>query len=161
MNNRGDSLLLSLSFDHYRKFIRQAAGYNTLKNFFSTFKSKDDASAVMTAFVNGLEKSKGLEDGVDVADSYASLYETLPDLASQMLTNIKSNYQRNVRTGNKRGIAIYNILDKLFLSADPTKNINLTKELGIPPVYNVPFDNFTNEKERSLRKCFFMAMKMA
>jgi len=155
MNNRGDSLLLSLSFDHYRKFIRQAAGYNTLKNFFSTFKSKDDASAVMTAFVNGLEKSKGLEDGVDVADSYASLYETLPDLASQMLTNIKSNYQRNVRTGNKRGIAIYNILDKLFLSADPTKNINLTKELGIPPVYNVPFDNFTNEKGEIITQMFF------
>ncbi|WP_114789785.1 hypothetical protein U0035_10675 [Niabella yanshanensis] len=155
MNNRGDSLLLSLSFDHYRKFLRQAAGYNTLKNFFATFKSKDDATAVMTAFVNGLEKSKGLEDGVDVADSYASLYETLPDLAKQMLTNIKTNYQRNARTGNKRGVAIYNILDKLFQSADPTKNINLTKELGIPPVYNVPFDNFTNEKGEIITQMFF------
>lgn len=154
-NNRGDSLLLTLSFDHYRKFIRQAAGYNTLKTFFTTFKSKQEANDLMTAFVNGLEQSKGLEDGVDVADSYASLYETLPDLARQMLANIKTNYDRNVKTRNKRGIAIYNILYKLFLSADPAKNINLTKELGIPPVYNIPFNSFTNEKGEIITQMFF------
>src|SRR5690606_18440903 len=95
INNRGDSLLMSVSFDHYRKFIRQAAGYNTLKTFFSTFPNKKDASDLMTAFVNGLEKTKGLEDGVDVADSYASLYETMPELANQMLKNVKANYERN------------------------------------------------------------------
>ncbi|MGC4234073.1 MAG: hypothetical protein QM594_13930 [Niabella sp.] len=155
INNRGDSLLLSVSFDHYRKFIRQAAGYNTLKTFFTTFKNKQEATNLMTAFVNGLEKSKGLEDGVDVADSYASLYETLPDLAQQMLINVKTNYQRNLQSGNKRGIAIYNILDKLFLSADATKNINLTRELGIPPVYNIPFNNFTNEKGEIITQMFF------
>lgn len=154
-NNRGDSLLLSLSFDHYRKFIRQAAGYNTLKTFFTSFRNKEDASNLMISFVNGLEKTKGLEDGVDVADSYASLYETMPELAGQMLTNIKANYSRNVRAGNRRGVAIYNILDKLFLSADATKNINLTKELGIPPVYNVPFNNFANEKGEVVTQMFF------
>lgn len=154
-NNRGDSLLLNLSFDHYRKFIRQAAGYNTLKTFFTSFRNKEDASNLMISFVNGLEKTKGLEDGVDVADSYASLYETMPELAGQMLTNIKANYSRNVRAGNRRGVAIYNILDKLFLSADATKNINLTKELGIPPVYNVPFRNFANEKGEVVTQMFF------
>lgn len=155
INNRGDSLLLTLSFDHYRKFIRQAAGYNTLKSFFTTFKNKQDAFNLMTTFVAGLEKSKGLEDGVDVADSYASLYETMPDLAKQMLVNVKSNYQRNIKAGNNRGVAIYNILDKLFLSADPTKNVNLTKELGIPPVYNIPFNSFTNEKGQIIAQMFF------
>lgn len=154
-NNRGDSLLLSISFDHYRKFIRQAAGYNTLRTFFLTFANRDDAYNLMVSFVNGLEKSKGLEDGVDVADSYASLYETMPDLANRMLTNVKSNYSRNVRSGNQRGIAIYNILNKLFLSADSTQNVNLTKELGIPPVYNVPFNSFTNDKGEIVTQMFF------
>lgn len=154
-NNRGDQLLLSLSFDHYRKFIRQAAGYNTLKTFFATFPNKEDATTLMVSFVNGLEKSKGLEDGVDVADSYASLYETMPDLAKNMMTNVKSNYRRSLQEGNKRGIAIYNILDKLFMSADASKNINLTKELGIPPVYNIPFNSFTNEKGEVITQMFF------
>ena len=154
-NNRGDQLLLSLSFDHYRKFIRQAAGYNTLKAFFATFPDKENATTLMISFVNGLEKTKGLEDGVDVADSYASLYETLPDLAKDMLQNVKANYKRNLQTGNKRGIAIYNILDKLFMSADASKNIDLTKELGIPPVYNIPFNSFANEKGEVITQMFF------
>jgi len=155
INNRGDSLLLSVTFDHYRKFISQAASYNTLKNFFTTFKSDANARDLMTAFATGLEKSKGLEDGVDVADSYASLYETLPDLAHQMLTNIKRNLEINRRNGNQRGIAIYTILSKLFMSANPANNINLTRELGIPPVYMVPFSNLSNEKGEVVTQMFF------
>lgn len=154
-NNRGDLLLQSLYFDHYRKFIRQAAGYNTLKTFLTTFPDKDDASVLMTAFVKGLEKTEGLEDGVDVADSYASLYETLPDLAAQMLGNTRDNYNRNLKAHDKRGTAIYNILYKLFQSADSTRGINLTKELGIPPVYKVPFNSFTNEKGEIITQMFF------
>lgn len=154
-NNRGDSLLLNLNFDHYRKFISQAAAYNTLKTFFGTFKNPDDARNLMTTFAGGLEKSRGLEDGVDVADSYASLYETLPDLAKQMLANIKRNYNANINTHNKRGVAIYNILYKLFMSADSSNNINLTKELGIPPVYNVPIQRLKNENGDIITQMFF------
>ncbi|WP_223709034.1 hypothetical protein [Niabella beijingensis] len=155
INNRGDSLLLAMHFDHYRKFISQAASYNTLKSFFATFKSENDVQGLMSAFAKGLEKSKGLEDGVDVADSYASVYETLPDLAKQMLANIRNNLEANRRSGNQRGIAIYNILYKLFLSADQRNNINLTTELGIPPVYKVPFTNLTNEKGEVITQMFF------
>lgn len=155
INNKGDSLLLSVYFDHYRKFISQAASYNTLKNFFQTFSRKEDAANLMTTFVTGLEYSRGLEDGVDVADSYASIYETIPELASNMLVNIKKNYDRNRKNQNSRGIAIYNILYKLFLSADSSKNVNLTKELGIPPVYNVPFNSLTNDKGEIITQMFF------
>ena len=155
INNRGDSLLLSMHFDHYRKFISQAAAYNTLQNFFTTFKDKSDVNGLMSAFVRGMEKSKGLEDGVDVADSYASVYETLPELAAQMLSNIRKNLEANQKARNTRGIAIYNILYKLFLSADSNSHINLTKELGIPPVYTVPFQNLCNEKGEVITQMFF------
>ncbi len=154
-NNRGDSLLLSLSFDHYRKFISQAASYNKLKEFFASFRYPDDSKNLMTTFVSGLEQSKGLEDGVDVADSYASVYETLPELARQMLADIKKNYDRNVRNQNQRGVAIYNILYKLFLSANPANNIDLSKELKIPPVYTVSFKSLANEKGEIITQMFF------
>lgn len=154
-NNRGDSLLLSLSFDHYRKFISQAASYNKLKEFFASFRNQEDSKNLMTTFVSGLEQSKGLEDGVDVADSYASVYETLPELARQMLADIKKNYDRNVRNQNQRGVAIYNILYKLFLSANPANNIDLSKELKIPPVYTVSFKSLTNEKGEIITQMFF------
>lgn len=157
--NRGDSLLLSLKFDHYRKFISQAAAYNTLGNFLASFPNHDDATDLMKAFVGGLEKSDGLEDGVDVADSYASIIETNKKLAGDVLTLVQDNYQRNKMQNNQKGMAIYNILNKLFLSADSTKNIDLTKELGIPPVYNVPFSSLTNAKGEVVAQVFFYGDK--
>lgn len=142
--NRGDSLLMSVSFDRFKKFIRIAAGYNTLSEFLATFPDKERAQTLMTAFVNGLEKSTGLEDGVDVADSYASIAESIKPIAADMLNNVKANYDRNVKENNKRGMVIYNLLYRLFLSADSTNNVDLSKEFGIPPVYNVDFNSLVN-----------------
>lgn len=141
---RGDSLLMAVKFDKYRKFIKMAAGYNTLADFLGTFQQKENpddesnAEKLMRAFVGRLEESSGLEDGVDVADSYASIVGTIKPLADQMLANIKANYERNVSMNNKRGIIMYNLLNTLFLSADSNNHIDLSKEFGIPPVYGVP-----------------------
>ncbi len=158
-NNRGDSLLMRLHFDRYRKFISQAAAYNKLGHFLASFPNQDDTHKLMQAFVNNLENSQGLEDGVDVADSYASVIETLKPVADEMLENVKLNYQRNVAANNKRGIAIYNILYKLFLSADSTNKIDLAKELGIPPVYTVPISSLTNNKGEVIVQVFFYGDK--
>lgn len=149
LNNHGDSLLLRVHFDKYRKFIKISAGFNMLDHFLASFPKpakpgdEDIANTLMKAFVNNLEKSDGIEDGVDVADSYASIAETLKPVANEMLKNIQANYQRNLAQGNKKGIAIYNILNKLFLSADTTQKINLTTELGIPSVYDMSYKDLT------------------
>jgi hypothetical protein len=157
--NRGDSLLQSIYFDHYRKFISQAAAYNTLSGFLSSFPRHEDATKLMQSFVNNLERTSGLEDGVDVADSYASIFETNKKLSAEILNLVKENYQRNLLAANKRGITIYNILDQLFLSADSSKKVDLTKELGIPPVYTVPFSSLTNEKDTVIIQVFFYGDK--
>ena len=157
--NKGDVLLKNLSFDHYRKFLSQAAAYNKLKHFLTSFSNRQDAVDLMTTFVGNLEKTEGLEDGVDVADSYASIYETMPELAKQMLDNVKLNYDRNVSERNQKGVAIYNILYKLFLSADSTNRIDLTKELGIPPVYTVPFSSLKNSDGRVVAQVYFYGDK--
>jgi hypothetical protein len=159
VGGRGDSLLVSLHFDHYRKFISQAAAYNTLGDFLSSFSNHSDADDLMKAFVSKLERANGLEDGVDVADSYASIVESLPSRAAEMLKNVQLNYERNVGENNERGIAIYNILNKLFLSADSNSRIDLTQELGIPPVYNIPFSALTNDSGTVVAQVFFYGDK--
>lgn len=127
------------------------AGYNTLSNFLSTFQPKksdneeSDPEKLMRAFVGKLEESKGLEDGVDVADSYASIVETIKPLADKMLLNVKANYDRNLRSNNKRGIVMYNLLYKLFLSADTNNHIDLSREFGIPSVYNINYSSFAGD----------------
>ena len=165
-NQRGDSILMRVKFDRYRKFIKMCAGYNTLSNFLSTFQPKknpneeSDAERLMRAFVGKLEESGGLEDGVDVADSYASIAETIKPLAEKMLLNAKANYDRNLVTNNKRGVVIYNLLYKLFLSADTNNHIDLSKEFGIPPVYGVPFRALTNDSSgRVVMEVFFYGDK--
>ena len=108
INNRGDSLLMLVNFDRYRKLIKMSAGFNTLDHFLASFPKssnpgeEDPANTLMRAFVKNLEKSDGLEDGVDVADSYASISETLIPVATDMLKNIQDNYQRNVKTNNAK-----------------------------------------------------------
>lgn len=159
VNNQGDSILKLVMFDHYRKFIKMAAGYNTLSTFLSSFPDKENASDVMRAFVGRLEKSSGLEDGVDVADSYASIVETMKPLADEMLENVRLNYQRNLSQNNKKGIVIYHILEELFLSSDSSQKIDLTKELGIPPVYSVPYNSLTNDSGRVIMQVFFYGEK--
>jgi hypothetical protein len=164
-NQHGDSLLMNVKFDRYRKFIKMCAGYNTLSNFLNTFQPKksddeeSDAEKLMRAFVGKLEESNGLEDGVDVADSYASIVETNKPIAEKMLLNIKANYNRNLVTNNKRGIVMYNLLYKLFLSADTNNHIDLSKEFGIPPVYGVPFKALTNDTGRVVMQVFFYGDK--
>jgi len=159
MKNRGDSLLLTLHFDHYRKFIAQAAAYNTLGGFLASFPNPENARDLMKAFVGGLERTEGLEDGVDVADSYASIYENNPKLAKEVLYLVKQNYQKNERVNNTRGVILYNILNQLFLSADEKNKIDLTKELGIPPVYSVPYADLQSPDSTVNMQVFFYGDK--
>lgn len=164
-NSKPDSLLTLLRFDKYRKFIKMAAEYNMLGDFLSAFPpAKDpgdetDAQKLMRAFTGNLEIGEGLENGVDVADSYASIADALKPIADEMLKNVRSNYKRNETAGNKRGMAIYRILEKLFLSADSTSKIDLTKELGIPPPYEVPYQSLVNDSGRVIMQVFFYGDK--
>jgi len=164
-NNKPDSLLALLRFDKYRKFIKMAAEYNMLGDFLSAFPpAKDpadetDAQKLMRAFTGNLEIGEGLENGVDVADSYASIADALKPIADEMLKNVRSNYKRNETAGNRRGMAIYRILEKLFLSADSTSKVDLTKELGIPPPYEVPYQSLVNDSGRVIMQVFFYGDK--
>ncbi len=165
INYKGDSLLTVVGFDKYRKFIKMSAGFNMLSNFLNTFPKPADpdeegyAAKLMRAFVGGLETGNGLEDGVDVADSYASIAETIKPIADEMLININLNYKRNESMNNKRGMVIYKILNDLFLSADSTQKIDLTKELGIPPVYEVPFSSLATDSGRVVVQVFIYGDK--
>ena len=157
--NRGDSLLASVGFDRFKKFIKIAAGYNTLNDFLSSFPRQEDARAVMTAFINGLEKTRGLEDGVDVADSYVSIAERNKPLADYVLSLTKVNYDKNVAKNNEQGMVMYNLLHKLFLSADTNNNIDLSKEFGIPPVYSVSYKALAGDSNRIIMQVFFYGDK--
>lgn len=159
VNQRGDSLLELVKFDKYRKFIKMTAAYNTLSHFLKSFPDQGDAANLMRAFVGGLEKTGSLEDGVDVADSYASIFENNKPLAAEMIQNVQRNYERTAAQNNKKGMVMYDLLRKLFLSADTANKIDLSKEFGIPPVYQVDYQSLADDSGRVIMQVFFYGDK--
>ena len=148
---RGDSLLLSVNFDKFKKFIKMAAGYNKLDEFLKTM--PENSEKLMQAFVLKLETSGTLEDAVDVADSYGSI--TNPEVQKSMLQNVEWNLQRCIKESNEKGQRIYSLLKTIFLSADPKNGIDLSKEIGIPPIYTVNNEYLSDDNGRIIEQVFF------
>ncbi|HEV2831263.1 MAG TPA: hypothetical protein VGW31_04720, partial [Hanamia sp.] len=151
----GDSLLLSVNFDKFKKFIKLAAGYNKLDEFLKTM--PENSEKLMQAFVLKLETTGTLEDAVDVADSYGSI--TNPDVQKSMLRNVEWNEQRCIKENNERGRRIYSLLKTIFLSSDPKNGIDLSKEIGIPPIYTVANNYLTDDSGRIVELVFFYGDK--
>lgn len=153
----GDSLLMEVHGDYFRKFIKMAAAYNKLEHFLGTM-DKQNAGTIMKSFVIHLENA-GEEEAVDVADSYSSIVEKSPALARYILGEVKWNYEKNVADGNKKGIIIYNLLRTLFESADTTNKIDVSAALGIPPIYTVDHSSLTDDSGRVIQQVFFYGDK--
>jgi hypothetical protein len=132
---RADSILKWVNYDYYKKFIKIAAAYNKLDDFLGRM-DKQDAEKLMKGFVNGLEKTSSLEDAVDVADSYASIYN--PALKKLMLNQVRTELKRCTEINNKRGKVIYELLETIFSSLEPNNKIDLSAKLGIMPIYELP-----------------------
>jgi len=132
---RSDSLLTFVKYDYYKKFVKISASYNMLDDFLNRMDSRD-AEILIKGFVNELEKTKTLEDAVDVADSYASIYNV--SLRKLILSQVDHELVRCKDIGSKRGETIYTLLNTIFLSLDSSKKIDLSASLGIMPIYELP-----------------------
>lgn len=132
---RSDSLLMALHYDYYKKFIKMCAAYNTLDNFLSRMNNAT-AENVMHSFVDGLETGATLEDAVDVADSYASIYNK--DIRKLILNEVQADLKQSRERNNRRGILIYDLLNTIFLSMDSENNVDVSARLGIEPIYTMP-----------------------
>lgn len=154
---RGDTLIMSVNGDYFRKFIKLAAAYNTLDTLLKSM-PQDNALSLMRAFMIGLEKntsSSNAEDAVDVADSYSSIFEKNKQLARFMLDEAKWNYERCVKNGSNNGKVIYKLEKTLFESADSAGSVNLTEQLGIEPVYSVDYNSLLDDSGRVVQQVFF------
>lgn len=149
---RTDSLLLSVNFDHFKKFIKMAAGYNKLDTFLRAM-PKGKADTLMMAFVSRLEESPGNEEAVDVADSYASILGN-KTLMNFIINEIKRNEERCRRTNNQNGVLVYELLRNICLSATDT-TISLEKLYGIPSVYSLDYKTLADDSGRVVQQVFF------
>ena len=148
---RGDSLLLSVNMDFFKKFIKMAANFNQLDTFLKTM-PPNNSTTLMKAFVANLDEANNLEDAVDVADSYSSIKDST--LLQNILKNVSNNEQRSITQNNSKGKIIYSLLKTIFLSANDN-SIDLTSEIGIPSIYSVDNKYLTDDSGRVIQQVFF------
>ncbi len=151
----GDSLLISVRFDKFKKFIKLAAGYNKLDEFLQSMPDTN-SQRLMMAFVRGLENTGTLEDAVDVADSYGSIRNPL--VTRLVDQEIEKNLVQAKNEGEKRTIVIYDILQTIFQSSQDS-TINISARLKIPPVYRVDNKDLLDDSGRVVQQVFFYGDK--
>jgi hypothetical protein len=142
---RGDTLLLLVNGDHFKKWIKIAANYNTLDDFLGRM-DPENANTLMVAFVNNLDKTGNLEDAVDVANSYASV--TNKKLQKLILEEVQRNWVKASAERNTEAGVIYSILQTLFMSIDSNSKIDVAAKLGIPSVYDMPVKQLKDSSGR-------------
>ncbi|TAG31493.1 MAG: hypothetical protein EAZ35_03480 [Sphingobacteriia bacterium] len=135
---RSDTLLQLVSQDYYKKFIKISAAYNKLDDFLSRMDSRD-AEALMKRFVSKLDETNTLEDAVDIADSYASIYNG--SIRKLILNKVEQELLRCKDEKQKRGQVIYGLLYTIFTSLDSTNKKTMSATLNIPPVFELPYKN--------------------
>ena len=155
-NPKSDSLLMNVRFDHFKKWIKIASNYNTLDDFLKRM-DNNNAQLLMKAFVNNLHKTESLEDAVDVANSYASIDDAT--VRNLILTQVQWNWQEGKKANDERRTDIYGILNTLFLSMDSLNKIDVSKELGIPPVYFMPYKELQDSARKIVVQQFFYGDK--
>lgn len=154
--SKSDSLLQLVHNDYYKKFLKMCAAYNTLDKFLDRM-DKNTSQAYMKNFVSGLENTRTLEDAVDVADSYGSIYNK--SLRKLILDQVQLKLAENRQKKNKRGTVIYNLLNTIFLSMDSSNHIDISAQLGINPIYTMPNQLLRDTAKRIVIQQFFYGDK--
>lgn len=149
---RCDSLLLSVKFDYFKKFIKIIANFNRLDTFLKCMPKQSSAS-LMKAFVSNLDKSGSLEDATDVADSYSSINNNA--LRKTILENIEDNETDCINDNNENGALIYYLLKNIFLSEDSVNHINLAEIANIPSIYEIKKSELQDDSARIIQQVFF------
>jgi len=151
-----DSLLNSVHYDYFKKFIKIAAAYNTLDDFLQKMDSSI-ASTRMQQFVDGLESTKNLEEAVDVADAYASIYQ--PKFRKLIQDQVHVNLLAAQQKKQIHSKVIYQLLETIFASMDSTNHIDIAAEFGIAPVYYMTNKLLQNAQGKIIMQQFFYGDK--
>ncbi len=152
---RSDAILDRVHYDYYKKFIKMAAAYNQLDDFLSRMDTTT-SNDIMRNFVTNLAAKNTLEDAVDVADSYASI--TNKKIKNLILDQVQKNLFDDTLI-TKRAETIYRLLYTIFLSMDTINHIDLTKQLGINPIFIMPNKLLQDTSGRIIIQQFFYGDK--
>jgi hypothetical protein len=127
--NATDSLFRKVNYDQFRVFMRMAANYNTLNDFFSCLPT-EVSKVLLHKFSDGIG-----EDAYDALGKAMDLSDTFTGLAKDSVFNdlLKKELQQNLLKNKKErlalGITLYSILWQVYELVDNNEH-GLLPRLG-------------------------------
>ena len=139
-----DSLFILVKNDQFRKFIRIAAGYNTLDDFLKHM-SPDSRKKVMHDFIAGIsndaDEEDALQDAVEVADAFPSFAQD--SALNELVQNELSMNLDKCRNENAfQCVRLYSILYNLYKGLNNQANRMITTALD--HYHQLSFDQLKN-----------------
>ncbi len=152
----GYRFLEKMNFLHFRTLVKMSAGYSCLNRLLATM-TRSQADSLLQKFARGLEQDQNdLSQAVQVADTYASLQDTLSlKLLRQTITD---EFSRCSAAGLKRGMNIYGLLLNLFADKKSFNNNwfkNISTQYKLPPLDRIDCHEFFTQADSSFWQIYF------
>lgn len=137
----GFQLLDQVSYNKFRTFIKQCAGYNSLEKFLSTM-PEDQALALLKKFVAELHTENGdISEAVNVADTFGSLDDLEYLLIfEEFLTQEFENSHAEDNTKVLYGLLLKLLFQKMNTVPDSSLMAALSP-YALPPIEHISFLN--------------------
>jgi hypothetical protein len=152
----GYQLLEQVRFNKFRTFIKLCSGYNALNKFLSTM-SKEQAKTLFQRFIYTLATDeKGLEDAVNVADTFGSIDDTTYlNLFEEYLAK---EYNNNQAFHREDKVKLYGLLLNILQQKIPLKeNVDTTslQKYAIIPVDYINVQDLVSTGDTIYQMHFF------
>jgi hypothetical protein len=118
--NSTDSLFSFVKYDRFREFMRMAANYNTLSDFYGCLPN-ETAVELTQRYIGNLETDAyaGLGKAMDVADAFTALASN-KEFSDLIKNQLRSNFERCQKGQEYLGVRLYNILLYVHALQDST-----------------------------------------
>ncbi|GAO42820.1 hypothetical protein [Flavihumibacter petaseus] len=126
-----DSLLYTVQFDQFRKFIRGCSHYNVLSDYLNNMPAASRQS-LLKNFISNVDSSyeTGIEDAMDVADAFVGLAPD-PVYGELVADLLQENIRRCQTSGSYYGTRLYTILREVYQMARYPEQANaIFRKLG-------------------------------
>ena len=152
----GYRFLEKMNFLHFRTLVKMSAAYSSLNKFLASM-NKSQADSLLQRFAKDLEQDQNdLSQAVQVADTYASLQDSLS--LRILRQTISDEYNRCNKSGITRGRNIYGLLLNLFADKKTFNENwfrNISGQYKLPPLDRIDCHDFFTQADTSFWQIYF------
>ncbi|MFN8309759.1 MAG: hypothetical protein U0T73_07340 [Chitinophagales bacterium] len=135
----GFEFLRSMNDHRFRTFIKQCAAYGKLDGFLNTMTAQQRQILMVKFAANLGAPASDISEAVEVADAYTSISDSATLQIVQY--TVKSELDQHREANNRKGLAIYGLLQNLFSGSGMFREdwyANISGQYQLPSIATIP-----------------------